>query len=336
VSLKRWTKAIGDIVMVLIVLTDKDPFNATRTLMRKFGFVLIPLSIVLIKYYPNLSRSYNRWTYATLYSGVALTKNSLGVICLISGIYFLWEVLRTFRDKDASRNRIEILSYSLLLVMILWLLIIANCATCLICLIISSAVLVALDLPMIKKNLRYVGAFFCLAIVLLVLLQLSFDIGQVLITGFGRDLTLTERTPLWTELVDMVTNPLIGTGFESFWLGDRIKQIWGMDEFGYINQAHNGYLEIYLNLGWLGLFFLAAFLISTYRSIRKKIESHFDYGKLQFAFLITVLVYNISEATFSPLHPLWLVLLLIAIKNADSHRYYSLPKKDNSIIPRQD
>src|SRR5271166_3600399 len=50
VAFKRWTKAIGDLVMVLIVLSDREPFNAVNRLLARTGYLLIPLSILFIKY----------------------------------------------------------------------------------------------------------------------------------------------------------------------------------------------------------------------------------------------------------------------------------------------
>ncbi len=47
----------------------------------------------------------------------------------------------------------------------------------------------------------------------------------------------------------MKTNPLLGTGYESFWLGPRLQWFWQHAGLGHINEAHNGYLEVYLNLG---------------------------------------------------------------------------------------
>jgi len=49
VSFKRWTKEIGDLVMVLVVLTDPDPPAALRRVLARSAFVLIPLSILLIR-----------------------------------------------------------------------------------------------------------------------------------------------------------------------------------------------------------------------------------------------------------------------------------------------
>ena len=49
-----------------------------------------------------------------------------------------------------------------------------------------------------------------------------------------------------------VENPLLGAGFENFWVGERQVTLGGLGG----NQAHNGYLEIYLNLGWVGILLL--------------------------------------------------------------------------------
>ena len=49
-AFKRWIKAIGDLVMILIVVTDGQPLAALRRLYSRVGFVLFPFSIFLIRY----------------------------------------------------------------------------------------------------------------------------------------------------------------------------------------------------------------------------------------------------------------------------------------------
>ena len=61
------------------------------------------------------------------------------------------------------------------------------------------------------------------------------------------------------------TNPLLGTGYESFWLGSRLQFVWDATEQG-ILQAHNGYLEIYINLGWVGVILLGGLIVTGYRN----------------------------------------------------------------------
>ena len=47
VAFKRWFKATGDVMMILIVLTDEQPVAALRRLFSRIGFILMPLSFWL-------------------------------------------------------------------------------------------------------------------------------------------------------------------------------------------------------------------------------------------------------------------------------------------------
>src|SRR5688572_10246170 len=47
VGFKRWVKAVGDFVMVLIVVSDREPSVAIRRLLARTGFLLIPLSVLM-------------------------------------------------------------------------------------------------------------------------------------------------------------------------------------------------------------------------------------------------------------------------------------------------
>src|SRR6266702_4175860 len=59
VAFKRWIKDLGDLTMVLIILTDRDPLTALKRFFAGVGFVLVPVSVLLIRYYPNLGWAYN-------------------------------------------------------------------------------------------------------------------------------------------------------------------------------------------------------------------------------------------------------------------------------------
>ena len=89
IAFKRWIKATGDVVMILIVVTDGQPIAALCRLFSRVGFVLMPLSVLLIKYYPYLGRIYNPWTGDPENTGAALNKNMLGVMTSFSGLVLL-------------------------------------------------------------------------------------------------------------------------------------------------------------------------------------------------------------------------------------------------------
>src|SRR5438552_11701797 len=71
VAVKRLTKGLGNLTMVLIVLSDLNPAAATKRFLAWSGFLLMPLSVLLIKYYPALGRVYNRWTWEAYFTGVS-------------------------------------------------------------------------------------------------------------------------------------------------------------------------------------------------------------------------------------------------------------------------
>jgi O-antigen ligase len=130
--------------------------------------------------------------------------------------------------------------------------------------------------------------------------------------ALGRGSGLSGRTELWTHLLELHTNPIVGTGFESFWLGERLKQLEGI--FFFIpNEAHNGYLETYLTLGLVGVFLLVGLFIATFRKIRLDLFRNFEWGRYRLGFFAAVVVYNWTEAAFKTLSAVWIVFYIIAM-----------------------
>jgi len=95
VAFKRWTKSLGDLVMVLIVLTDPDRSSAVKRCLARTAFLLLPASILLAKYYPDLGRTYDRWEGTQFWTGVGTDKNMLGMTCLVFGLGSAWRFLRS-------------------------------------------------------------------------------------------------------------------------------------------------------------------------------------------------------------------------------------------------
>jgi O-antigen ligase len=81
-----------------------------------------------------------------------------------------------------------------------------------------------------------------------------------------------------------------------------------------INTAHNGYLEIYLNGGVIGVALLLAVIFSAARSTAKYITMGLPVGSLYAALLLSCLIYNYTEATFNKGHIIGIVVWLIAIR----------------------
>jgi len=129
----------------------------------------------------------------------------------------------------------------------------------------------------------------------------------------GRDPTLTDRTAIWSTILPLVKNPILGTGFESFWLGPRLAEIWAKFPWKPF-EAHNGYIEIFLNLGWLGIALLAVVIGAGYRSVVAAFRRNSMMHSVLLSFFVVGLVYNFTEAAlFRMMAPAWIFLLLAMV-----------------------
>jgi len=129
-----------------------------------------------------------------------------------------------------------------------------------------------------------------------------------LVQELGRNSTLTGRTLLWQAILSLKINPLLGVGYESFWLGSRVEDISKITGL-WPNEAHNGYLEILITLGWIGIALLALVIMTGYLNVIKKFRRDLTVGGLSLAFFVAALAYNFTEAAFKMTHPLWIMFL---------------------------
>ena len=74
--------------------------------------------------------------------------------------------------------------------------------------------------------------------------------------------------------------------------------------------AHNGYIEVYLDLGWIGVCLIALILISGYRRAIKAFQRDRELGSLFLAYVATATIYSITEAGFRVLTASWIFLLV--------------------------
>jgi len=309
VALKRWIKILGHPIMALIVLTEPDSKEALIELMKRCAYVVVPVSILWIKYYPQLGRGFSPWGGAGS-NGIAADKNMLGADCLIVGYFFFWYLLQTWRAERSTWRRNELRLTAGFLIGIYWLFSQAHSATSFTCVIVGAVVLVLVGSRFINKNL--IGTYLLGALVLLAAAELAFGISGRMSENLGRGSELSGRTVLWARLLELHTNPIVGTGFESFWLGERPRQLEGL--FFFIpNEAHNGYLETYLTLGVLGVFLLIGLFVATSWKIRAELFRNFEVGRYRLGFFAVLVLYNWTEAAFRTLTPLWFVFYLIAM-----------------------
>ena len=132
--------------MVLIVATDAQPITALRRLFSRIGFVLLPASVLLIYYYPDLGQEYG------FNNGVTTNKNILGDLVYLVMLASLWQVLSLIRDRNESNRARRLVAQCTLLAFGIWLLFLADCATAVACVILGALLMLATSLPLIGRR----------------------------------------------------------------------------------------------------------------------------------------------------------------------------------------
>jgi len=99
-AFKRWIKDFGNVVMVLIIFTEKDYVQTMKAVFLRFTYVAIPLCFVFIKYFPEIGRYLDRWTWKFRYCGIATDKNGLGLVVFISGLFLIWDLIEMLTKRQ--------------------------------------------------------------------------------------------------------------------------------------------------------------------------------------------------------------------------------------------
>jgi O-antigen ligase len=320
VSFKRWIKSIGDLAMVLVIATDRQPVAALRRLISRVGFLLLPASVLLIKYYEDLGRGYDP-VGGAMNTGVATNKNMLGVMLLVITLGTLWHLTTLLRAKGEPNRSRHLLAQVVLLAFGIALLQMADSKTSIACFVLGGVIILATRLRMIRTQPTRVHML-CVAIFLAGGLTLLFGGESLATSALGRNSDLSGRTDIWAAVISAAPNSIVGAGFESFWISPAVQNFqqkmvgfWHPEN---LNEAHDGYIEVYLNLGWIGVCLISLVLISGYRRAVAAFRLNPSIGGLMLAYIIAAVVYSITEAGFRMLDPIWIFLLLAVVSSSSA------------------
>jgi exopolysaccharide production protein ExoQ len=312
VAFKRWFRDLGYYLVILVVLSDPRPREAIGVVFRRLGYLLIPFSVLLVKYFPEIGKTYDPWTGIADVSGATTSKNMLGVACLVSGLFFFWDTVVRWPERRQRRTK-RILGVNVAFIaMTLYLLNLCHSTTSTVCLALGCSVIAAAHTKMIKRRPLILKVLVPASFLLYLILSLGFDMNGQMAGAVGKDPTLTDRTKIWAAVLSMHTNPLIGTGYESFWIGPRLEWFWQTAGLGHINEAHNGYLEVYLNLGAIGVLLMAGVLIAGFVTISKRLKPFSSLASLTLALWVVMLFYSVTEAGFRA-GLMWFAFLIASI-----------------------
>jgi exopolysaccharide production protein ExoQ len=315
VSFKRWIKELVAIVMALMVMTEQKPMQTMQSIFRRTVYILLPFSLLLIKYYPLYGVQYARWSGGQMWVGVTQQKNSLGRLCLVATFFLIWTFVRRWQGRDIPVSKYQTPAEALVLIITLWLLIgpeATYSATAITALAAGLSALGAL-LWLKERRIGVQARTLATAVALIV----AFGVVTVFVGGatvgaitstLGRDESLTGRADVWAALLPVaLRKPLLGYGFGGFWTPST------RDQFG-ISEGHSGYLDVLLDSGFVGLALVTMFLVSSCLKAHREMERDYDWAVLWFCFLVMAAVHNIAESSFDTFAShLMAVLLFLTI-----------------------
>jgi len=119
------------------------------------------------------------------------------------------------------------------------------------------------------------------------------------LTGF--DTTFTGRSEIWNILTDHIQqNPVLGTGYGAYWSSPTPQSpsyefVTRMNGF-YPGTAHNGYLEIANDLGWIGLLCLFGYMTVQLRQALQALVIDKPQAALYLTLFMHQTISNLSES----------------------------------------
>ena len=309
-TFKRWTKEIGAIPVLLIIITDANPIEAIKTVFTRCAFVIFTLSVMTIKYIPEISRDYNRHSGLAEIHGICDQKNSLGEAVMVFGLVLLWQLLDWRGNKPRDYLKTPALQWSITLAMGMWLLRQCDSKTAIVGFIIGTALFLTTKIRVLNKR-RCIVWVCLIAVPVFVMLDNMFQVSQPILNALGRDRTLTNRTEIWAAVKAHPVDRIFGCGYLNFW--DMVGPIKLGESDVELKTAHNGYLEIFLDGGYLGILFLLIMLINAGIHHARSFVRDYPAGVFALATFCLLLLTNISESVFARRGPLWSAFLMTTI-----------------------
>jgi len=332
VSIKRWIRLMGGVFLALVVVSEPKPLKALESIFRRGAYVLVPFSLVLVKYFPEFGRDYGMWSGLRMWTGVTLQKNSLGILCVLSGMFLIWGILQEWKMRTLFRNLIQNIADMVVLGIALVLLFGAGesySATSIGILIIGIAIILVLrnKKAFAKFVTRYLKSF--LIFLLFMFLLLHEIILSPITSVLGRDETFTGRIEIWELLIDFASrNPIFGVGYGGFYAPGN----WDLEHFFttefILANAHSGYLAVYVELGIVGLIFLGIFILSYCGKVRREMDYSLEWGIIGLCLLPMSLLYNYTEVGFVQSgNYLWSAMVFVMIVFSTSSASFHLAFK---------
>lgn len=288
VTFKRWIQIFGSYMVIISIFVHSESVEDILKFFRIILLIYIPISFISVLAIPGATMSYQG---ESAWRGLAAHKNGFGQISLVSSLFWLF-ALRNHKSKFKWKE------YSMFFISLI-LLIGSKSSTSIITFFIIGLVIFFVNIKE-KFSINGIGKwllyFLCLFfVVCLIFAAILFP--SVLDSFFnltGKDPTFTGRTDLWTDVLSIVSKKIIwGIGYGAFWVPNSAQLNYIYQIYIWLpQQSHNGYIDIIIETGLIGLSIFASMLIAYfYRNSKWQIENFWKY------FIIAAIILNFQESS---------------------------------------
>jgi exopolysaccharide production protein ExoQ len=245
------------------------------------------------------------------YPGYFLGKNYLGEFSVVAFLLALHELL-----YPGFRRALGIVIVIIATLLLFW----ANSKTALglvlIVPLLAGLTLIVKRITRISPAIILLSIPFCYAVLSSVS---GFNMNRVSYIIYG-DSTFTGRTIIWDFAnYEIARRPLLGWGYQSFWLVglDAPSVVEAPGFVKYMPNAHNGYRDTMLEMGYVGYTLLLMFIIATLHAIGRVADSDPARAWLVLSLAIFIIVYNYLESLWMRgFEFLWVVFVILAVEIA--------------------
>jgi O-antigen ligase len=133
---------------------------------------------------------------------------------------------------------------------------------------------------------------------------------------------LSGRAVIWDFVnYEIARKPLLGWGFESFWIGLDAPSV--AEAPGWVKampSAHNGYLDVQLDMGYVGLALLVIFIFATLHAAGRVVERDPARAWLVLSLALFIILTNTLESVW--MRGFDLLWLMFVIPAAEIARYW--------------
>lgn len=153
--------------------------------------------------------------------------------------------------------------------------------------------------------------------------------AEIVLGSVGGDLTLTGRTVLWGLVASEALNsPILGYGYGAFWESTIAEPIWLIMDWE-APHAHNGFLEIWLDIGLVGLILFFSLLYKYFRDGIKRLSDKDGKGVILLSILSYLILYSIPGNSIISQNSLSWFLFVYLMLYAGKYRKNELRKRLN-------